>query len=205
MALQLKKDEEQKRGYEEYLEQKKKEEAATDDDFISISRHEPEVRTFKSQKRFEKVRDSTSYKLCRWNASVFDDLINIGPIHIGLDPFLGFFLPGFGDVLTQLTTVPAMYCALFELHSFPLFLACVYNSMKDWLVGLFPFLGDILDIFVRSNRANYRLLTGFVDDDPAIKEEVNNKALISGIMIVVLGVVIYYVISLIGEVFDAIF
>lgn len=164
----------------------------------------PELRTIKSRQRLEKVRDSGSYRLSKWVARCFDDLLNIGHIHIGLDPILGFFLPGLGDLITQATTVPAMYCALFELHSIPLFLACVYNAMKDWLVGLFPFIGDILDILVRSNRANFRLLTGFVDDDPAIKEEVNSKALFSGIMIIVLGFIIYGVICLISQAADAI-
>lgn len=175
----------------------------SDDDFeISISRNEPEERTYKSQRRLEKVRNSGSYALSKFTAEYFDDLINIGPIHIGLDPIIGFFLPGFGDILTQVTSVPAIYCALFELHSIPLTLACIYNSLKDWLVGLFPGLGDILDCFVRSNRANFRLLNGFVDDDPAIKDEVNSKAAVTAVLIIILGLLIYGVICIIGSVFD---
>lgn len=176
---------------------------ASDDDFdISISHNEPQDRSLKSQQRLERVRESVCYKFSRITARYFDDLINIGPIHIGFDPIFGFFLPGFGDFLAQVTTVPAIYCALFELHSIPLTLACIYNSLKDWLVGLFPFFGDIFDCFVRSNRANFRLLTGFVDDDPTIKEEVNGKAVVTAVMIVVIGLVIYGIISLIGEAFD---
>lgn len=201
MALQLKND-----GSDDLLDDlvsTGNDSGVSDDDFdISISRAEPERRTFKSQKRNEKVRNSFSYTLSRYAAEYFDDLINIGPIHIGIDPILGFIIPGFGDLLTQMTTVPAMYCALFRLHSVPLFLACVYNSLKDWLVGLFPLLGDILDCFVRSNRANFRLLTGFVDDDPDIKDEVNGKAAMTAFLIVILGLVIYGVISMIGETFD---
>lgn len=175
----------------------------SDDDFeISISRNEPEERTYKSQRRLEKVRNSGSYALSKFTAEYFDDLINIGPIHIGLDPIIGFFIPGFGDILTQVTSVPAIYCALFELHSIPLTLACIYNSLKDWLVGLFPGLGDILDCFVRSNRANFRLLNGFVDDDPAIKDEVNSKAAVTAVLIIILGLLIYGVIRIIGSVFD---
>lgn len=175
----------------------------SDDDFdISVTRSGVEERTYKSQRRLEKVRGSGSYALAKLTAEYFDDLINIGPIHIGLDPIIGFFIPGIGDILTQVTSVPAIYCALFELHSIPLTLACIYNSLKDWLVGLFPFLGDILDCFVRSNRANFRLLTGFVDDDPAIKDEVNGKAAVTAVLIIILGLIIYGVICLIGSAFD---
>lgn len=170
----------------------------TDSPQISLDRPEPEVRSDASRRRLDRVRNSTCYKLTRGAADYFDDLISIGPVHIGLDPILGLVVPGLGDFLTQATTVPAMYCALFELRSVPLFLACVYNSLRDWLVGLVPVLGDILDCAVRSNRKNFRLLTGYVDDDPAIKSEVEGKAWVTAALIVVLGLAIWGLLCLIG-------
>lgn len=161
---------------------------------IPKSRNEQEFPSRKHRLRLERVRHSSSYALARLVAEYFDDLIRIGPIRIGLDPILGFLIPGLGDFLTQVTTLPAIYCALFNLRSIPLALACVYNSLKDWLVGLFPLLGDMLDCVVRSNRANFRLLTGFVDGDPAIEEEVNGKAAVTAALIAALGLAIFGII-----------
>lgn len=152
--------------------------------------------TDKSPNRYDRVRNSLCYKASKGAAHYFDDLLKIGPVRIGLDPLLGLFVPGLGDTLTQLTTLPALYCAIFEFRSIPLALACIYNSLKDWLVGLVPILGDVLDCAVRSNNANFRLLTGYVDDDPAIRREVDSKAKTTAVLIVVLALAIWGVISL---------
>lgn len=75
-------------------------------------------------------------------------------------------------------------------------LAVIYNSLIDVLIGAIPFyIGDILDVFKRSYIQNLKLITGFIEDKEDIIVEVNGKALRMAIFIVVLGVVIYFVIS----------
>lgn len=113
-----------------------------------------------------------------------------------LDPIIGFFLPGVGDVLSSILTIPFIYFALVYVKSIPLTLAVIANSLKDALIGSIPFgLGDIIDIFYKSNKKNLRLITGYVNDDREIIHQVNKTAFWSGVFIVILCVLIYFVVK----------
>ena len=52
------------------------------------------------------------------------------------------------------------------------------------------FVGDIIDIFHRSNRQNMEMIQGFVDGDETIIKKVNQRALQSAIALVLLLVLI---------------
>lgn len=74
--------------------------------------------------------------------------------------------------------------------------------MFDALLGLFPLLGDIVDIFNRSYSQNYTLLVGYVEEDKKIIKEINRNAIKSAIMIVLLGTVIYFVYLCMSQLFS---
>ncbi|MFC4666569.1 DUF4112 domain-containing protein [Falsiporphyromonas endometrii] len=112
-----------------------------------------------------------------------------------LDPIIGFFLPGIGDLISAIFAIPFIYLSLFQIRSIPLTLAIIYNFMKDILVGLFPILGDLLDVFIRSYSKNLRLIRGYIDHDEAVIREVNRKAFFTALMIVIVCVLIYFLIS----------
>ena len=113
-----------------------------------------------------------------------------------LDPIIGFFLPAYGDVVTALLNLPYLYISMLKLRSIPLTLAIIYNMLFDIFVGLIPALGDLFDIFNKSYTKNSRLLTGFVEGDRTIIHEVNRKALIIGVLCLLLILLIYLLIYL---------
>lgn len=117
-----------------------------------------------------------------------------------LDPIIGFFLPAYGDVVTALLNLPYLYISILKLRSIPLTLAIIYNLLLDVCVGLIPILGDLFDVFNKSYTKNSRLLTGFVEGDRTIIREVNRKALIIGILCLLLILFIYLLILLILQI-----
>ncbi len=108
------------------------------------------------------------------------------------DAVLGFFIPGVGDFLTIVLSLPFLFVALFKIRSIPLTLAMLYNIVLDCFIGLTPYIGDVLDLFYRSYAKNYRLIVGFVEDDAEVIDEVRRSAWKSAIMIVILGVACYF-------------
>ncbi|QYX58336.1 DUF4112 domain-containing protein [Roseovarius sp. SCSIO 43702] len=83
-------------------------------------------------------------------------------IRLGWDSILGI-VPGIGDTLT---TAPAFYI-VYEAHrlgaSKPLVMRMVSNIGIDWLVGLIPLFGDLLDVGIKSNMRNVQLLRAHME------------------------------------------
>ena len=77
-------------------------------------------------------------------------------------------------------------------------LAVSSNSMFDTLIGLFPLVGDFADIFYRSNLRNFKLIVGYIEDDEEIIVEVNKKAILMTFLILLLGALLYIVISFVS-------
>ena len=127
------------------------------------------------------------YLLVKGIATAMDDYF--------LDPVIGFFVPGFGDVLTSVMTLPYYYVSLFKIKSIPLTLAIMFNMLVDMLVGAVPFVGDLIDVFHRSYRKNYRLIVGFVEDDAEIVDKVKKNAFKMFILILVTGYAVYWLVS----------
>ena len=65
------------------------------------------------------------------------------------------------------------------------------------LTRLIPFyIGDIIDVFNRSYKKNYRLIVGYVEDDQEIISEVNSKAIRTAVLIAIMCVIIYYLMKI---------
>lgn len=89
--------------------------------------------------------------------------------------------------------LPFLAVSLFRIKSIPLTLAIVYNMLTDMLLGIIPlWIGDLLDIFSRSYTKNFRLIVGFVEGDQEIIREVNRKAVLTAVGILLLCVLIYW-------------
>lgn len=180
---------------EEYVSRRRQ--AMMDEETTAIAEVEEKAMAQEEKRRNKKeeskrqLEEDSSYRLCRNVAKYMDDYY--------LDPVLGFFLPGVGDIISQTLALPYLYVSLFKIRSIPLTLAVLYNMMIDSLVGLFPWLGDLIDIFYKSNKKSYRMIVGFVEDDEAIKHEVNSKAVRTGILIVIVGLLIYWVIQMVAS------
>jgi len=104
-------------------------------------------------------------KLVRW----LDDFIKIPgtKLGIGLDPILGFVLPGAGDVITGTGSVALLFLALEERLPTIVFLRMCMNILVDTVGGLLPFVGDAFDLVWRSNKRNLELIEKYRGDDKA--------------------------------------
>lgn len=117
---------------------------------------------------------------------------------IGLDALLGFFLPAAGDALAVAAVLPALYVAAVRLHSVPLALAVVYNSLLDWLIGLVPLAGDVADVFFRSNTRNCELIRRYAEGHAETRREVRRKAALTAVGIGLLCLLIYGTLRLVA-------
>lgn len=110
-----------------------------------------------------------------------------------LDAALGFAIPGgIGDTITAVASLAFVGFSVFGVRSLSLSLAVMNNVLRDLLLGLIPFyVGDIIDVFHKSNRQNMALIKGFVDGDETIIKTVNKKAAWSVAIFVCLCVLIY--------------
>lgn len=142
------------------------------------------------------LENSTSYKIIYYLKKYMDDYF--------LDPILGFIAPFVGDVLPSLLVAPYIYVSLLKIRSIPLTLAIICNMLIDWLIGMIPMFGDIADVFNKAYKKNWRLITGFVEDDEETIQEVNNKAIFMGIMIFILSLIIYLIYQILASIYEGI-
>ena len=113
-----------------------------------------------------------------------------------LDALVGL-IPGWGDAITALSATPFLYFSIKVIKSVPLTLAIINNTLRDLLLGLIPFfVGDIIDIFHRSNTQNMAMIQGFVDGNEAIIRKVNQRAWQSAIATAVMILLIIGIIWL---------
>lgn len=114
-----------------------------------------------------------------------------------LDGVAGLVPGGVGDAVTAFFGLTHVYFAMFKLHSIPLTLAVLNNTLRDVLLGLIPFyVGNVIDFFHRSNKKNMALIDGFINDDKSIIKEVNKRALQAGVFLVFFIIAIAMMIAL---------
>lgn len=92
-------------------------------------------------------------------ASWLDDRFRIPGTHIrmGLDGLVGL-IPGVGDTVTLAPTLYVIWRAWRHGAPLGLIVKMLVNAAIDWLLGLVPLLGDLLDIGFKANLRNVRLL-----------------------------------------------
>lgn len=157
----------------------------------------------KREELLEKERERHALKKARreelmntWSYRAMDKITKLMDKWF-LDPIINIVLAGdIGNFASDLLTLPFLYFSIAKVRSIPLTLALICNMLIDTLIGAIPFfVGDLLDTFNRSYVKNMRLITGFVNDDKEVVEEVNKKAVWSAIFIVILCVLIYFMVK----------
>lgn len=79
-------------------------------------------------------------------------------IKFGLDPILGFLIPGGGDGVTGATSVALLVLAIRQRVPTVVLLRMVYNIGVDVFAGAVPIAGDLFDVYWKSNRKNLELI-----------------------------------------------
>ncbi len=136
-----------------------------------------------TKEKQEIIRNSTSYKLIHAIALWMDQRL--------LDPLIGLVMPGLGDALTSVLTMPFLYLSIVKLKSIPLTLAIVCNILLDVLIGIIPYIGVVGDVFKRAFTRNAALIKGYVEGDKAVMQEIDRKAVGMAFLIVILCGLIY--------------
>ena len=152
---------------------------------INVSVQKEELRRQKKEAAREKLEKEPSYRLVKGISKLFDKFF--------LDGIVGIAVPEVGDILSAVLILPFLYVSVFKIKSLSLTLAVIYNTMIDCLIGLIPWIGDLLDFFHRSYVKNYALIVGYVEDDEETIKKVKRSAVKSAIGIVLIGVMCYFV------------
>lgn len=139
----------------------------------------------KADKKQELLQNSPTYRLMDTIQRIMDENY--------LDFFIGLIFPGIGDVISGALALPFLYFSLFRVGSITLTLAVLYNVIVDTAVGTIPLLGDIFDLLHKSNTKNFKLITGYINDDKEIVAEVNRNAVKSTIIIAIIGFLLWLV------------
>lgn len=84
-------------------------------------------------------------------------------IRFGLDPVIGL-IPGLGDIVSFAMGSALIIGMVRHGASVRMVLKMLWNLAVDTLIGLFPVLGDIFDVWFKSNRRNYRIFSEFVKE-----------------------------------------
>ncbi|HUQ69362.1 MAG TPA: DUF4112 domain-containing protein [Planctomycetaceae bacterium] len=138
-------------------------------------------------------------KLAGWMDSAFE-IPGLG-VRVGLDAVLGL-LPGLGDLASSVVALHILAAASRNNVSRVTMARMGFNILIDWLVGSVPLLGDIFDVYWKSNVRNVALLERHLDANPHARHQAqrNDRWFLAGIITVLLMALVgsltisYYVI-----------
>lgn len=99
-------------------------------------------------------------KTANFLAKLLDSKFNFLGIRFGLDPLLGL-IPGLGEVVTVAMSLYIVWIGIqMKLPQVRIY-QMLGNIVVDFLVGIIPVLGDIFDIFYKSNIRNLDILNKY--------------------------------------------
>lgn len=78
-------------------------------------------------------------------------------LRFGLDSLIGL-IPGIGDTIMLCVSISIIFLGRGMGMPNGLLMLMVRNSMIDFLLGLIPIVGDIVDFFYKANKANVRIM-----------------------------------------------
>lgn len=88
---------------------------------------------------------------------LMDEQFQIGKFRFGLDPLLGL-IPFFGDIITVIFSLYIVWIGMMLKLPKNKIVFMIRNVFLDFLIGLFPAIGDIGDIFYKANKKNLRII-----------------------------------------------
>lgn len=121
-----------------------------------------------------------------------DDFIRIPgtKFGIGLDPVLGFLIPGAGDAITGVGSIGLLFLAFKERVPTIVLLRMVMNILVDTAGGFLPVVGDAFDLVWRSNKRNLDLIEKYKTDPKAKPTWVDYALVVLGLTFAVASIVI---------------
>lgn len=83
-------------------------------------------------------------------------------IRFGWDAIFGV-IPGIGDSVALLPSLYIIGLARGAGAPLSVLLEMAWNMVLDWFIGLFPLVGDVLDVGFKANMRNARLLRSYLE------------------------------------------
>jgi hypothetical protein len=127
-------------------------------------------------------------QLAHWLDSVFE--IPLLRIRFGVDALLGL-VPGLGDTASAFASIYILQSAAKLGVSRVTMARMTLNILIDLLIGAIPLVGDLFDIYWKSNKRNVELLTRHIDADSMTERKLRRAdtlfvALMIGLVLAVL-------------------
>jgi len=107
---------------------------------------------------------------------------------IGIDGIVGAILPGVGDFVTGSGSLALIYLALKEKVPTVALARMVLNIAIDTLGGALPIIGDIFDVFWKSNRKNLDIIEKYRDDPDAKPSALDYLLVLISIILVIISI-----------------
>lgn len=133
---------------------------------------------------------------------LLDDLLPVPGtgVRFGLDPLLSV-LPWAGSSVSAAIGGIVLVDAVRLRAPVPVLARMVTNSILDWLLGLIPFVGPVVDVAFRSNRMNLRLLDRTIADRElvhraSVRYWIAAAGLLAGLLAVIAAIPIVIVLGL---------
>jgi hypothetical protein len=123
-------------------------------------------------------------------------------VRFGLDPILGFFLPGVGDIIGVTPSILLLTLAVRRGVPPVIVLRMLLNVTVDSLIGAVPILGDLFDVVYRSNEKNLALLEAHWSPERKPRPA---DYLIVGLAVLIVGALALLPLLLVAVLLDALF
>ncbi|MEM6928172.1 MAG: DUF4112 domain-containing protein [Myxococcota bacterium] len=127
---------------------------------------------------------------------LLDDVFRIPGTNIrfGLDGIIGLVFPAAGDAVTAGAAITLLTRALRERVPTVVLFRMLLNVGLDFLIGLVPGLGDVLDFFYKGSRRNLRLIERFRGQGRKRPGIIDYLVVGSGFVVAVLLVVVPFLV-----------
>jgi hypothetical protein len=95
-------------------------------------------------------------------ATWLDSQFEVAGVKFGFDAIIGL-VPGVGDTITSLIGLYPIWIAKRHGLGKGLQARMAFNVLVDWLPGLVPVVGDLIDVLYKANLKNLKLLEQAVE------------------------------------------
>ncbi len=109
---------------------------------------------------------------------------------VGVDGIIGFLLPGVGDFVTGSGSLALIYLAWQEKVPTVALARMVLNIAIDTLGGSLPIIGDVFDVFWKSNRKNLDIVEKYRDDPDAKPTLIDYALVVISVILVITSVLL---------------
>jgi Domain of unknown function (DUF4112) len=158
--------------------------------------------------RADRQLDPQLEQLARWMDTVFH-VPGIG-IRFGLDALLGL-IPGLGDTMTSLVSLYILNAGRRYGVSRLTLTRMAANIALDYVLGAVPLLGDLFDVYWKSNQRNVALLRRHLETTPAEQQRARtgDRLFMAGLVFGLISLLVasvataWYLIAWIGHLLTA--